>query len=722
MKHLLAILTVLCVAIGAGLFAAYGPFTAVGPFPSPTADEADVSEVREAAQPARPVANATALSGTEAPENGEDRDSRETTPAVSCNETAAGKEAPAASTHLAPRPPADAAKARRLLGELTAEENRFKQKAAERLMAAEPGASPRTLSAVLEYLWLVSLNKERYERSLAAFARQDAGEEPGRSHSRDDSYPIDVFAYRQLLQNFMSRVRGEQRYYGETKDQDENSAWLTAWERKTVERQLSPFLEPFLTARYGRWEFSGETGDQLARALWPLRADPESVRGALALYDSARDKHKAVETVKRLLEEHPDELIQALQQQQAGLEFAAALPYVESEALSLAVAPYFPELAAHVMNAGRDPLGMTAGGGKAIPEGTLPNGMTVRKLAEDTLPGLVGAFPDNRLYLGTCNREFRLVIQGDAREVFSPLMAGTPLEKALDNAWGLSLLSPDAMAARSSTYLDVVCKTMTVPVFVSNEGGMTLAAHLTGLGLAVSGRELRMRGSAVDLGELAMPAFRHGDDLPPPSRPDPEGVAVRMSNPLHALHFFTMVEQASAEQADRILGPIIRMVWYLPGEGWISIGRPDTEGASAWNGKAAPAPGHSGHIPLAFPDAYLDLLSGREILTQEAAMIMAAASERGRKDDGRQPPDTADTEKTTLRVRALTALLDTNKVAGLSARSMYYRLLFNALRHDAAEAEAFLRDLEPILQKKNLPLAERLRMISMFFPEDTDSF
>ena len=286
MKHLFAILIVLGIAIGGGLYVAYGPFATANPSPSCNASQTEAFEGQGAALRDQPLANATAAPEAKAP----------ATPA--------------------PRPPADAVEARRLLAELSMEENRFKKETADRFAAAGVVLSSSRLSSALEYLWLISLNTERFERSLAVLLTPDAEESP-ENLPPDNTYPVDIHGYKSLLERFLRQIPKNQDSYQKTGDRDENAVWLAAWERKTIERQLSPFLEPFLSVQYGRWNFFENRGEQLAGVLWPLRADAQSIHDALAYYHSSRDAYLAVEKLEWLIKERADDFLQALREEQA---------------------------------------------------------------------------------------------------------------------------------------------------------------------------------------------------------------------------------------------------------------------------------------------------------------------------------------------------------------------------------------------------------------------
>lgn len=606
-------------------------------------------------------------------------------PVPACAEVGAEPEAPSVAITL------NGAGAKRLLGALTAKEYSFKEAAAERIAKAAPDADARRVAAFVDYLWLLSLNEERLK---CVYALVDAGFEAADAEAEA---LLDPVAYKELLASFANRLRQEgDSDNGQASDADER--WIRAWERKVHERQFSPYLEPFLEkGPGGRAVLSGDKFD-LAVLLWPYRDDTGVVSGALAYLEAAsQDGRDALGHIRQALTEQPEQPGAALANLARRHVFSKELASVKDMSLFLPLTAYGPELAERFNAGTASPLAMSAGASAAYApqEGGLPNGLSVRRFARGDVFAAVAKLGGGAPYI-PCTKANRPY--GNQEGAAAPgILAAEPVGGVLGTA--LCPLSPldgshDEATART---IDRFVKYHSRPVYMTAGSGQDLAGHLGKLCLVYANSH--EMGERLAAGTSAPPAAREGADGVP-TQADP-GVALRFADPTRTLYYLTLLEQASAEQADRILGPATGVLVFLPGEGWIAVERAEPSAAARWNAThTVPSSGPEGAF-FSLPDAFLGLLVAREstALVHSYAYSIAAALHRQQGHSG--PPEPETTAKTLLRVQELAALLDEGGLL-LRDRYVFYNGLYDSLSESEERAREYVERVRGALREQGL--------------------
>ena len=607
------------------------------------------------------------------------------------------------------KPPANTAEARQRLGELIAEEYRFKAATAKTILEAAPDIESRTLEQLVDYLWLISLNNERYAQALEALKTMKADESGERF---PDGGPLDHWAYKRLLDDFHNNVIARKTWDRDSDaDKSEDRQWLDAYERKAMDREISPFMDRFLSNRYGRYEIPYDSVE-LARVLWPHRKDKATLDAAFALRSSGKGDSEIARIIAELQTKNSADIPLALAGYAQAQRLSRAYDFVTMEAVSLSVRQYLPEFFERLRAGGSTPIAMAAGEnpGYAPKEGSRPSGLIVKKVAGEPLRTLARQAEGQRAFLGLAERLGAPNSEND--EYRARILADTPFEAGLkERLWVTSLaVIPENV---SDDALNTALMRNAIPVFFTESGAKRLAAHLAGLSVVEAERELRQRGNGDALSDLAAPwqRFASEDEAGKEKPTDVPEKTYRLANPVHALYYGLLLEQASAEQADRILGPVTRVLLPFPGEGWISIERADAKMADKWKSPptaektAAPAP-QEAFKPFSLPDAFLAALSRREVTAMRnfyAESIARSVAERGPKDT-RPAPD-----QVRAFVDQLGALLDKAGIAGLPMRGYFYGSLSQILVESGREnGQAFVERLEPILLDANSPLADRI--------------
>lgn len=590
------------------------------------------------------------------------------------------------------RYPADSVEAHTQIAALLQEENLFKSELARQLRAVFPEAAPEALDPILNYLWLVSLNKERYERSLAYFTTP--AEDEG-----DPDYPINADSYLQLLQNFHEQVSSEHEREAGPESADENAAWKAAWRRKATERHYSLFMEDFLVKERGRWELKGDSREA-AVFLWPLRENQALFSQALDLFNEAPDREKAVKLIQVLAKSEPEQALKAVAAYKNEIRFSMALGFVADEGISLALEPYFADLAAQIGKNGslKPAISAAAGAGAAFKEGPLPNGLKIRRLKAETLAEAILETSPGQISLGLHSPYYTPGRSANLLE-FLPLLQAPP------QAWKLVPL--DSSGARDPDGdWDKISKAHPTTLFISEGSGQQLAAHLASLGLVLSEREIRMRGKSLVLNDTSgfVPPELSSRQTPP-QLTDPEGETLRLANPLNSLFFASLAEQAPAEQADMIMGPASSVIFYTREQGWLLLERADPALAGKWVNKPRPLPGNEKFTPFRLDKSFLRLLSKRQTNEQERLMIYYLAREDER-ISGRSPAEAVAWVQP--KVSELTGLLDKHGVASLSNRRACYFYLSYYLERAGDDPQTFMRKFEEIMQLPNLTPMEKL--------------
>lgn len=630
------------------------------------------------------------------------------TNATQKNATQAATIAPAPT-----KPPANAAEAKQRLGELIAEEYRFKAATAQSVLEVAPDLDSRTLERLVDYLWLISLNNERCTKASEALKTLKPDEKRERF---PDGGPLDHWDYKRLLDDFHNNVI-VRRAWDNDSDSDSDTdksgekQWLDAYERKAMEREISPFMDLFLSNRHGRDEVAYDSVE-LARVLWPHHRDKATLDAAFALRSAGKGDSEIARIITELKTKKNTDIPLALAGYAQAQRLSRAHGFVATEAVSLSVRQYLPEYFKQLQAGGSTPIAMAAGDnlGYAPKEGSRPNGLTFKKLTGESLRELARQAGDQRVFLGLSER-FGIPNSGND-ENYGRVLEGTPFEAALgDRLWVASLAIIPENA--SDDALNAALMLRGVPVFFAAGGAKQLAAHLAGLSVVEAERELRQRGNGDSLSDLATPwqRFASEDESSKEKPTDAPEKTYRLANPMHALYYGLLLEQASAEQADRILGPVTRVLLPLPGEGWISVERADAKQAGKWSAvpagekSAATAP-QAAVKPFSLPDAFLAVLSRREVTAMGnfyATGSAAKAVERSPKD-ARATPD-----QIRACVDLLGALLDKAGIAGLPIRAYFYESLSQSLMEGGFEkGQALVARLEPILLAADSSVAERI--------------
>lgn len=607
---------------------------------------------------------------------------------LSCGDGGQDKAAGSADNVYRLQHPADMAAAQAMLMELAKEENLFKASAYAEIKKAFPDAVDESMVETLNYLWLVSLNKERYERSLASLIAPE-GEE------NDSDYPVNVNSYLELLRNFREKIAREYERETGPEGQDESAAWLAAWRRKATERHYSLFLEDFLTISYGRWGYK-EDGQEAAIIFWPLRENQALLSQALALFNEAPDKEDAVRVIRKMANSDPEQALKAIKAYKNEKRFSLALGFVSYEAISLALEPYFPDLAAKIGENGnlKPAFGAPADAGAAFKEGAWGNGLIIRRLQAATFAEALADFAQagGRFGLGVVHPYYRPDGRADS------LLKFLPLENASGQGWWLVSLRESDLDDEYGLF-DRLSKASACTLFISEASSNALAGHLMSLSVVLSEREIRMRGKTLLLNDLT---WRQSLDAAgeTPQLTDPEGVMPRLANPLNPLFFASLAEQATAEQADMIMGPLTRVIFYTHEQGWLSLERENPALAQKWLKNPRPLPLDERFKPFKLDKPFLQLLSKRQVHEMEKTLINYLTRE-DRRDS--PPPSPELMSKFQSNMNTLGQLLDKYAILSMTDRMDCYLYLYQYLERGLGEPQGFLHEFEEIMRQPLAP-------------------